>query len=90
MIHARAKGSVQTIVAESTTLCCHIEANHPVREYLIRLNFPKSAKSKYNSWCDKNNFKSRLPEAVKSQKDAKAAEDCSKQSSLNPHLEEQE
>jgi hypothetical protein len=42
MIHARAKESVQTIVAESTTLCHHLEANYPVRAYLIRLNFPDS------------------------------------------------
>ena len=37
----------------------------------------------------KNNFESKLPKAVKSWKDAKAAEDRSKQSSLDPHLEEQ-
>jgi hypothetical protein len=47
-------------------------------------------KSKYNSWCIKNNFESKLPKAVKSRKDAKTAEDRSKQSSLDPHLEEQQ
>ena len=45
-------------------------------------------KSKYNTWCIKNDFESKLPKVVKSRKDAKAAEDCSKQSSLDPHLEE--
>jgi hypothetical protein len=38
---------------------------------------------------NKNTFKSKLPKAVKSRKNAKAAaEDRSKQSSLDPHLEE--
>ena len=37
----------------------------------------------------KNNFESKLPKAVKSRKDAKAAEDHSKQSLLDQHLEEQ-
>jgi len=46
-------------------------------------------KFKYNAWCNKNNFESKLPKAVKSRKDAKAAEDRSKQSSLDPHLKEQ-
>lgn len=46
-------------------------------------------KPKYNTWCIKNNFESKLPKAVKSWKDAKAAEDCLKQLSLDPHLEEQ-
>ena len=40
VIHARAKGSVQTIVAESTTLRRHIEANHLVRAYLITSKLP--------------------------------------------------
>jgi len=39
-------------------------------------------------WCSKNNFESKLPKAVKARKDAKVAEDRSKQSSLDPHLEE--
>jgi hypothetical protein len=91
-ICARAKGSVQTIVAESTTLRRHIEANHSVRAYLIISKFPPLDlffKSKYNAWCIKNNFESKLPKVVKSRKDAKAAEDRSKQSSLDTHLEEQ-
>lgn len=46
-------------------------------------------KSNYNTWCKKNNFESKLPKVVKSRKDAKtAAEDHSKQSSLDPHFEE--
>ena len=45
-------------------------------------------KSKYNVWCNKNDFESKLPKAIKTRKDAKAAEDRSKQSSLDPHLEE--
>ncbi len=45
-------------------------------------------KSKYNVWCNKNDFGSKLPKAVKARKDARAAEDCSKQSSLDPHLQE--
>ena len=45
-------------------------------------------KIKYDAWCIKNDFESKLPKVVKSRKDAKAAEDCSKQSSLDPHLEE--
>ena len=39
---ARAKGSVQTIVAESTTLRRHIEANHLVWAYFIILKFPET------------------------------------------------
>ncbi|KAF8805223.1 hypothetical protein BYT27DRAFT_7104785, partial [Phlegmacium glaucopus] len=55
------------------TLCRHIEANHLY---------------KYNVWRSKNDFELKLPKAVKAQKDAKATEDHSKQSSLDPHLEE--
>jgi len=72
-ILCKAKGSMQTIVAESTTLRRHIEAIHL---------------SKYNVWCNRNDFDSKLPKAVKARKDARAAEDRSKQSSLDPHLEE--
>ncbi|KAF8957688.1 hypothetical protein BDZ97DRAFT_1669493 [Flammula alnicola] len=73
MVNSRPKGSSQTIVSEATTLRRHIEANHL---------------TKYITWCDKNNFESKLPKAVKARKDAKEAEDRSKQSSLDPHLEE--
>jgi hypothetical protein len=45
-------------------------------------------KAKYDSWCAKNNFETKLPKAVKARKAAQEAEDHSKQSSLDPHLEE--
>ena len=44
-------------------------------------------KSKYNVWCNRNDFESKLPKVVKARKDAKGSEDRSKQSSLDPHLE---
>ena len=42
-----------------------------------------------NTWCTKNNFESKLPKVVRSRKDVLAAEDRSKQSLLDLHLEEQ-
>ena len=56
------------------------------------LQISKSAEPLYSQQSQDNLHlkpKSKLPKAVKSWKDAKAAEDHSKQLSLDPHLEEQ-
>lgn len=45
-------------------------------------------KAKYNTWCEKNDFESKLPKVVQARKKAKAIQDRSKQLSLDPHLEE--
>ena len=45
-------------------------------------------KARYISWCEKNDFESKLPKVVKARKAAQEAEDRSKQSSLNLHLKE--
>ncbi|KAF8802827.1 hypothetical protein BYT27DRAFT_7063060, partial [Phlegmacium glaucopus] len=42
----------------------------------------------YNKWCTDNSFESKLPKALKAQRNAKIAEDRSKQSSIDPHLRE--
>ncbi|RXW23821.1 hypothetical protein EST38_g1987 [Candolleomyces aberdarensis] len=51
----RCKTNEKFIVPEMTTLRRHIQACHP---------------GAYNAWCKRNNFKSKLPAAVRAQKDA--------------------
>ena len=72
-------------------LHCHIEANHPVSSILSSpMYFTHSIliKTRYNDWCDKNNFESKLLKAVKAQKSMKEAEDHLKQTLLDLHLKE--
>lgn len=89
--HYRSKGYNHTFVTDATTLRQHIEANHLVSDiYFLKATYwCHLFKALYVSWCKKNNFESKLPKAVKARKAAKEAEDCSKQSLLDPHLEEQ-
>jgi len=80
------------LVAKVTSLCCHVESCHKVSNILIGrmlASWHCLLQAKYDLWCLKNNFESKLPKAIKSRKEAQAAVEDAKQLMLHPHLKEQ-
>jgi len=72
-------------------LHCHVESCHKVSKILIGrmlTSWHHLLQAKYDLWCLKNDFESKLPKAIKSCKEAQAAVEDAKQLMLHPHLKE--